>query len=93
MAERALRQAGIAKPNSVPTSRPKEAGLAVIHAIQKDAAAIAIPAPAILFARVPWLGTLFLKQTGVTSMLQSLADTHHASSRIWPEEAIGMTEQ
>lgn len=69
----ALRDVGITKPKSAPTSPPEMAGQAVVNAIKKDLAEVAIPAPAIMFTRIPQLGTLFLKGTGVTAMLKEIA--------------------
>ncbi len=69
----ALQQAGVRKPNSVPTSPPEAAGQAVIQALQKDLAEIAIPGPALLFTRISPLGSLFLQGTGVTAMLKEIA--------------------
>lgn len=69
----ALTEAGVMKPKSVPTSPPEAAGQAVIRAIQKDVAEIAIPGPALMFARISQLGTLFLKGTGATTMLKEVA--------------------
>jgi short-subunit dehydrogenase len=69
----ALKEAGVRKPKSVPTSAPEAAGQAVIRALQKDLAEIAIPGPALVFTRIPQLGTLFLKGTGVAAMLKEVA--------------------
>lgn len=76
MVEGALKSAGMAKPKSVPTSKPEEAGRAVVHAIAKDAATVAVPAPAMLFTSVPSLGKVFLNRTGVVSMVRSLAEAN-----------------
>lgn len=62
------------KPNSVPTSPPESAGQAVIQAIQKDLPEIGIPAPALLFTRIPALGTQFLKGTGTIGMIKQIAE-------------------
>jgi len=69
----ALKETGVRKPKSVPTSPPETAGQAVIQALQKDLAEIAIPGPALLFTRIPPLGTLFLERTGVAAMLKEVA--------------------
>lgn len=69
----ALKETGVRKPKSVPTSPPEAAGQAVIRALQKDLAEIAIPAPALLFTKIPALGSLFLERTGVTAMLKEVA--------------------
>jgi short-subunit dehydrogenase len=70
---RALEEAGVSKPKLVPTSAPEAAGQAVIQALRKDVAEIAVPKPALLFTRFPQLGTLFLNRTGVTAMLKEVA--------------------
>ena len=69
----ALKETGVRKPKSAPTSPPEAAGQAVIQALQKDLAEIAIPGPALLFTRIPPLGTLFLERTGVAAMLKEIA--------------------
>lgn len=69
----ALKETGVRKPKSVPTSPPETAGQAVIQALEKDLAEIAIPGPALLFTRIPPLGTLFLERTGVAAMLKEIA--------------------
>ena len=69
-----LKDTGVVKPNSVPTSPPESAGQAVIQAIQKDLAEIGIPAPALLFTRIPALGTQFLKGTGLLGMIKAIAE-------------------
>jgi short-subunit dehydrogenase len=74
LSAQALKEAGVVKPNSVPTSPPEAAGQAVISALQKDLAEIGIPAPALLFTRIPALGTLFLKSTGVIDMIKQVAE-------------------
>jgi short-subunit dehydrogenase len=74
LSARALKEAGVVKPNSVPTSPPETSGQAVISALQKDLAEIGIPAPALLFTRIPALGTLFLKRTGVIDMIKQVAE-------------------
>lgn len=69
----ALKETGVEQPKSVPTSPPEAAGQAVIQVLQKDLAEIAIPGPALLFARIPALGTMFLERTGVSAMLKEIA--------------------
>jgi short-subunit dehydrogenase len=69
-----LKNAGVIKPNSVPTSPPETAGQAVISILRKDLPEIAIPAPAMMFTRIPALGTLFLRGTGVIGMLKQIAE-------------------
>ncbi len=69
----ALKETGVEQPKSVPTSPPETAGQAVIQALQKDLAEIAIPGPALLFTRIPALGTMFLERTGVAAMLKEIA--------------------
>lgn len=69
-----LKETGVVKPNSVPTSPPESAGQAVIRAIQKDLPEIGIPAPALLFTRIPSLGTWFLKGTGILGMIKQIAE-------------------
>lgn len=69
-----LKNAGVIKPNSVPTSPPEMAGQAVIRALKKDLSEIGIPAPALMFTRIPALGTLFLKGTGVIGMIKQIAE-------------------
>jgi short-subunit dehydrogenase len=73
LSAQALKDVGMTQPKSVPTSPPETAGQAVINAIKKDLAEVAIPGPAILFTRIPQLGTLFLKGTGVMAMLKEIA--------------------
>jgi short-subunit dehydrogenase len=69
-----LKETGVVQPNSVPTSPPESAGQAVIRAIQKDLPEIGIPAPALLFTRIPSLGTWFLKGTGILGMIKQIAE-------------------
>ena len=69
-----LKDTGVVKPNSVPTSPPESAGQAVIHAIQKDVAEIGIPALALLFTRIPALGMQFLKGTKTVDMIKQVAE-------------------
>ncbi|HEU0291101.1 MAG TPA: SDR family NAD(P)-dependent oxidoreductase [Anaerolineales bacterium] len=69
-----LKNTGVIKPNSVPTSPPEMAGQAVIRALKKDLSEIGIPAPALMFTRIPALGTLFLKGTGVIGMIKQIAE-------------------
>jgi short-subunit dehydrogenase len=78
----ALSQAGVARPGSVPTSAPEAAGRAVVHAIRHDRPEVAIPAPALLFAHIPRLGALFLRQTGVAGMVRELAGAHGQTRRL-----------
>ncbi|MEJ2512515.1 MAG: SDR family oxidoreductase [Anaerolineales bacterium] len=73
LSAQALKDVGMTKPKSVPTSPPETAGKAVINAIRNDLAEVAIPAPAIMFTRIAPLGTLFLKGTGVMAMLKKVA--------------------
>lgn len=74
LSAQALKDTGVVKPNSVPTSPPESAGQAVIQAIQKDLPEIGIPAPALLFTRIPALGTQFLKGTGTIGMIKQIAE-------------------
>ncbi|MCI0398390.1 MAG: SDR family oxidoreductase [Chloroflexi bacterium] len=74
LSAQALKETGVVKPKSVPTSPPEAAGQAVINALKKDIPEIGIPAPAILFARIPSLGTLFLNRTGVSGMIKAIAE-------------------
>jgi hypothetical protein len=69
-----LKEAGMVKPNPVPTSPPEAAGQAVVKAIQEDLAEIGIPAPALLFTRIPAMGTFFFKRTGITEMVKKMAE-------------------
>jgi short-subunit dehydrogenase len=69
-----LKDAGVVKPNSVPTSPPETAGQAVVNALKKDLPEIAIPGPALMFTRIPALGALFLRGTGVIEMLKQIAE-------------------
>jgi short-subunit dehydrogenase len=73
LSAQALKDVGLTKPKSVPTSPPEAAGQAVISAIKRDLAEVAIPGPALLFARVPQLGALFLRRTGTAAMLKDIA--------------------
>lgn len=73
LSAQALKDVGMTKPESVPTSPPETAGQAVVNAIKNDHAEVAIPAPALLFTRIPRLGSLFLKGTGVRAMLKDIA--------------------
>jgi short-subunit dehydrogenase len=74
-----LAEAGVIKPRSVPTSPPEAAGAAVIRAIKRDLPEIAIPGPALLFTRIPALGTLFFTTTGITSMVKQIAEARGRS--------------
>jgi short-subunit dehydrogenase len=74
LSAQALKDTGVVKPSSVPTSPPESAGRAVIQAIKRDLAEIGIPAPAILFTRIPALGTQFLKSTGILGMIKQIAE-------------------
>ena len=74
LSAQALKDTGVVKPNSVPTSPPESAGQAVIQAIKKDLPEIGIPAPALLFTRNPALGTQFLKGTGILGMIKQIAE-------------------
>ena len=74
LSAKGLKDSGVVKPNSVPTSPPESAGQAVIQALQKDLAEIEIPSPALLFTRIPALGTQFLKGTGILDMIKQIAE-------------------
>lgn len=80
LVEQVLAQTGVAKPGSVPTSAPEAAGQAVVHAIRNDLPEVAVPAPALLFARLPSLGAQFLKRTRVTAMVRALAEARAGSA-------------
>lgn len=69
-----LKDAGVIQPKSVPTSPPEAAGQAVIRALRKDLAEIGIPAPALLFTRIPALGSVFLTRTGIIGMIKQVAE-------------------
>ena len=74
LSAQALKDTGVVKPNSVPTSPPESAGQAVIQAIKKDLPEIGIPAPALLFTSIPALGTQFIKSTGLIEMIKKVAE-------------------
>jgi hypothetical protein len=69
----ALKEAGMTKPKSVPTSPPESAEQAVLTTIKRDLAEVAIPVPALMFARSLRLGISFLRGMGVTAMLREIA--------------------
>ena len=86
LSAQALKDVGMTKPKSVPTSPPETAGQAVVNAIKKDLAEVAIPGPAILFTRIPQLGTFFLKGTGVMAMLKEVATISRTGKRLMSAE-------
>lgn len=65
--------AGDSKPKFAPASPPEMAGQAVIRALQKDIAEIVVPGSAMLFTRIPPVGTLVLQVTGFKAMLREVA--------------------
>jgi short-subunit dehydrogenase len=70
----ALKDTGVIQPKSVPTSPPETAGQAVIKTLRNDLPEIGVPAPALMFTRIPALGTLFLKGTGIIGMIKQVAE-------------------